>query len=70
MDYRKFLNTLALHIEGIRHPPICLVETLFSCQCPFKLLARVPTEKNTNIFFRLYPCIWRRMTVRLQKTSV
>jgi hypothetical protein len=26
----------AVHIEGSRHPSICLFETLFSCQCPFK----------------------------------
>jgi hypothetical protein len=32
---RKSLNTLAVQIEGIRHPPICLLGTLFSCQCPF-----------------------------------
>jgi hypothetical protein len=33
---RKFLNMVAAHIEGLRHPPICLFDTLFSCQCPFK----------------------------------
>jgi hypothetical protein len=35
---RKFcLNTSAVHIDSIRHPPICLLlDTLFSCQCPFK----------------------------------
>jgi hypothetical protein len=33
---RKFLNTLAVHIEGIRHPPKELFATLFSCQCPCK----------------------------------
>jgi hypothetical protein len=35
-DDQKVLNTLAVHIEGIRHPSICLFGTLFSCQCPFK----------------------------------
>jgi hypothetical protein len=35
---RKFFNMVAVHIEGSRHPPICLIETLFSCQCPFKLI--------------------------------
>jgi hypothetical protein len=33
---RKFLNMVAVHIEGIRHPLICLFDTLFSIQCPFK----------------------------------
>jgi hypothetical protein len=33
---RKFLNKLAVHIEGIRHSPKCLFDTLFSCQCHFK----------------------------------
>jgi hypothetical protein len=27
---RKFLNMVAVHIEGRRHPPICLFSTLFS----------------------------------------
>jgi hypothetical protein len=27
---------VAVHIEGSRHLPICLFETLFSFQCPFK----------------------------------
>jgi hypothetical protein len=30
---RNFLNTLAIHIEGVRHPTIRFF-TLFSCQCP------------------------------------
>jgi hypothetical protein len=36
---RKFLNTLAVHIEGLRHPPpsyAYIFDTLFWCQCPFK----------------------------------
>jgi hypothetical protein len=32
---RKFLNTAAVHIEGLRHPPMCLFDTLFLCKCPF-----------------------------------
>jgi hypothetical protein len=26
---------VAVHTEGLSHPPICLFNTLFSCQCPF-----------------------------------
>jgi hypothetical protein len=37
---RKFKNMLAVHIEDIRNPP-CLVDTLFSCQCPFKRYAQL-----------------------------
>jgi hypothetical protein len=33
---RKCFNTLAVHVEGSRHPLTCLFKTLFSCQCPFK----------------------------------
>jgi hypothetical protein len=33
---RKFLNIVAAHTEELRHCPICLFETLFSCQCRFK----------------------------------
>jgi hypothetical protein len=33
---RTFLYIVAAHIEGLRQPLICLFETLFSCQCPFK----------------------------------
>jgi hypothetical protein len=32
----KFLKMLEVHNEGKRHPLICLFNTLFSCQCPFK----------------------------------
>jgi hypothetical protein len=32
---RIFLNMVAVHIEGLKHPPICLFDTLFSFQCPF-----------------------------------
>jgi hypothetical protein len=31
-----FKYNIAAHIEGLRHLPICLFETPFSCQCPFK----------------------------------
>jgi hypothetical protein len=34
---RKILIMLAAHIEGLRHPPKCLFQILFSFQCPFKL---------------------------------
>jgi hypothetical protein len=34
---RKFLNTLAVHIEGIIYPLIGLTH-FFSCQCSFKFL--------------------------------
>jgi hypothetical protein len=30
-----FKNVVASRIEGLRYPPICLFDTLFSCQCPF-----------------------------------
>jgi hypothetical protein len=33
---RNFLNIVAAHIEGLRHPPIYLFGTLFSRQFPFK----------------------------------
>jgi hypothetical protein len=36
----KFLNTVAVHIEGTRHHPIRLFDTLVSCQCPFNMLSR------------------------------
>jgi hypothetical protein len=32
---RKFLNMVAVHIEGLRHPLIWFLDTLFSFQCPF-----------------------------------
>jgi hypothetical protein len=33
---RQFLNIVSAHIEGLKGiPPICLFETLLSCQCPF-----------------------------------
>jgi hypothetical protein len=35
---RKFLNMVAVHIEGSMHPPICLFETLFRVSVPVKLL--------------------------------
>jgi hypothetical protein len=34
---RKFLNVVAAHIRGLKFPFICLFDTLFSCQCPFKI---------------------------------
>jgi hypothetical protein len=33
---RKFLNIVAAHIESLRHPPICFIEPLVSCQYIFK----------------------------------
>jgi hypothetical protein len=33
---RKFLKVVEVHIEGLRYPPICLFDLLFSCHCPFK----------------------------------
>jgi hypothetical protein len=47
---RQFLITLAVHIEGIRPPHICLVDTLCSCQCPFnfiKVLILLRTIQHT-----------------------
>jgi hypothetical protein len=35
---RIFLNMLAVHIEGPRHPIICLFSTLYSCHCPLNNL--------------------------------
>jgi hypothetical protein len=32
---RKFLNMVAVHIEGPSHPPICLFITPLLCHCPF-----------------------------------
>jgi hypothetical protein len=32
---RKFSNIVVAHIKGLRHLPICLFETLFSCRYPF-----------------------------------
>jgi hypothetical protein len=29
---RIIFNMVAVHVEVSRHPPICLLETLFSCQ--------------------------------------
>jgi hypothetical protein len=31
---RKFLNTAAVHIEGLRHPPMCLFDTLSCVSVP------------------------------------
>jgi hypothetical protein len=31
---RKILNMLTVHIEGIRHPFICLLDTLFCVSVP------------------------------------
>jgi hypothetical protein len=31
---RKFLNIVAVHIEGLRHPAICLFDTLFGVNVP------------------------------------
>jgi hypothetical protein len=33
---RNFLNMVAVHIEGPRHPPICLFGTLVLGHCSFK----------------------------------
>jgi hypothetical protein len=33
---RKFLNTLAVHIEGIRNPPTWLLDKLFRVNVPLK----------------------------------
>jgi hypothetical protein len=33
---RKFVKTFAVHTAGIKHGPILLIDTLFSCPCPFK----------------------------------
>jgi hypothetical protein len=35
---RKFLITLAVRIEGMRHPPICLFDALFRVNVPLKSL--------------------------------
>jgi hypothetical protein len=37
---KYFLNIGAAHAKGLRHPPICLFETIFSCNCPFKNLKK------------------------------
>jgi hypothetical protein len=34
---RKILNMGAAYVKGLRNPPTCLFDTLFSCQCPFKI---------------------------------
>jgi hypothetical protein len=41
---------VAVHIEGARHPPICLFETPFSCQCPFNhiLFRSLVTDEADN----------------------
>jgi hypothetical protein len=38
--FQKFqlLNMIAARIEGLNNPSICLIDTHFSCQCPFKVL--------------------------------
>jgi hypothetical protein len=33
---RKYLNMVAVHIEGLRYLHICSFYTLFACQRPFK----------------------------------
>jgi hypothetical protein len=39
---RKFLNMVAVHIEGMRHPLlVCLFDAPFSCQSPYKLIKTV-----------------------------
>jgi hypothetical protein len=35
---KLFLNIVAAHIQGLRHPPMCLLEKHFSWQCPFNVL--------------------------------
>jgi hypothetical protein len=46
---RKMLNTLAAHIWGLRYPPICLFDTLFSWQCPFNTRFLRYTTWNRNL---------------------
>jgi hypothetical protein len=55
---RKFLNKVAAHIEGLIHPPICLFETLFSCQYPFR---------RKNISCRYGVCFVRHEFVALAR---
>jgi hypothetical protein len=33
---RKFLNIVVAHIKALRHPPICLFETLFCVNVPLR----------------------------------
>jgi hypothetical protein len=39
MDGQKINNLLAVCIDGIRHPPIYLFDTLLSWQCPINQVA-------------------------------
>jgi hypothetical protein len=51
----KFVNEVAPHIEGLRHPPLCLFETLFSCQCPFNhFKITFKYFKTVNVFINFF----------------
>jgi hypothetical protein len=43
---RKPLNMVVVHLEGLRHPPIFLFDTLFSCHCPYNV--STATQKITE----------------------
>jgi hypothetical protein len=64
---KKFLNIVVAHIEGLRHPPIYLFETIFSCQCPFKVNKNYQKDflcelKNRRTFFvRLLDHVYRNV---------
>jgi hypothetical protein len=42
---KQFSNMLAAHIEDIRHPTICLLDTLFRVSVPLKLQRQKEVHK-------------------------
>jgi hypothetical protein len=44
----NFLNMVAAHAEGLRHPTYAYLTHFFSCQCPFKAV------KNSQVYFDSY----------------